>query len=187
MKIISESISDMSAQGVALDAGIQYVTGTQENIHFGITLKNIGPTMKFSGDGLSLKLLFPDKKTSYAWNNVRKLLNCQPSFLLVPLTTFLFENNYRFTMAGNFTSNSFTKDQITLGGEFSLKEYLLLRAGYTYEEGIWDDIETSERTNVNKGLSLGFSVQVPLNKEAGSVFQSIIPTEIRITLVEIIQ
>ncbi|MDO8897689.1 MAG: type IX secretion system membrane protein PorP/SprF, partial [Bacteroidales bacterium] len=83
---------------------------------------------------------------------------------------FLFENDYRFTLAGNFTSNSFTKDQITLGGEFSLKDYLLLRAGYTYEEGIWDNIETDMRTNVSKGFSGGFSVQVPLNKESGSVF-----------------
>jgi len=37
-KIISESISDVGAQGVALDAGIQYVTGEKENVHFGISL-----------------------------------------------------------------------------------------------------------------------------------------------------
>jgi hypothetical protein len=46
----------------------------------------------------------------------------------------------------------------------------MLRAGYTYEEGIGDDIESVDRTNVAKGLSMGLSVQVPLNKENGSVF-----------------
>ena len=46
-KIISESISDISAEGVAIDAGIQYVTGKTDNIHFGIALKNVGPTMRF--------------------------------------------------------------------------------------------------------------------------------------------
>ena len=51
LKIISESIKNMSTTGVALDAGIQYVTGPFDNVHFGITLKNIGPTLKFSGDG----------------------------------------------------------------------------------------------------------------------------------------
>ena len=45
LKIISESIANMGCTGVALDAGIQYVTGPFDNIHFGITLKNIGPTM----------------------------------------------------------------------------------------------------------------------------------------------
>ena len=33
----------------------QYLTGDNENIHFGIALRNIGPTMKFSGDGLSFR------------------------------------------------------------------------------------------------------------------------------------
>lgn len=69
------------------------------------------------------------------------------------------------TIAGNFTSNSFSKDQFTLGIEGSLREILVLRAGYTYENGIWDDIETDECTNVNKGLSLGASVQAPLSKK----------------------
>ncbi len=48
-------MADMSAQGVAIDAGIQYVTGPMENIKFGIALKNVGPTMKFSGDGLTFR------------------------------------------------------------------------------------------------------------------------------------
>lgn len=30
LKIISESISDVGAQGIAVDAGIQYVTGEKE-------------------------------------------------------------------------------------------------------------------------------------------------------------
>jgi hypothetical protein len=170
MKIISESISDMSAQGVAIDAGIQYITGARENIHFGITLKNIGPTMKFSGDGLSLKAFIPGQETQFTLEQRQEAFELPTQLSIGAGYDFLFENDYRFTLAGNFTSNSFTKDQITLGGEFSLKEYLLLRAGYTYEDGIWDDIESVDRTNVTKGLSMGLSVQVPLNKESGSVF-----------------
>ncbi|MDN5349013.1 MAG: hypothetical protein PWQ54_409 [Bacteroidales bacterium] len=172
LKIISESISDMSAQGVAIDAGIQYVTGERENIHFGITLKNIGPTMSFSGDGLSIKSFIPGRpdETQFTLEQRKEAFELPTQLSIAAAYDFLFENDYRFTLAGNFTSNSFTKDQITLGGEFSLKEYLMLRAGYTYEEGIGDDIESVDRTNVAKGLSMGLSVQVPLNKENGSVF-----------------
>ena len=61
----------------------------------------------------------------------------------------------RITLAGNFVSNSFTKDQFTLGLEYAFKNVVMLRAGYTYEQGIWDDINTSERTNVSSGLSAG--------------------------------
>jgi hypothetical protein len=170
MKIISQSISDMSAQGVALDAGIQYVTGTMENIHFGITLKNIGPTLRFSGDGLKMRIFIPGQETQFTSEMPVEAFELPTQLVIGTGYDFLFENDYRFTLAGNFTSNSFTKDQITLGGEFSLKDYLLIRGGYTYEEGIWDDIETDMRTNVSKGFSGGFSVQVPLNKESGSVF-----------------
>ncbi len=35
IKLVSEGISNVSAQGVAVDAGIQYVTGEKENIRFG--------------------------------------------------------------------------------------------------------------------------------------------------------
>jgi long-subunit fatty acid transport protein len=74
----------------------------------------------------------------------------------------------RLTFAGNFSSNSFTKDQITVGVEYGWKEILMLRAGYTYEQGIWASggvLENDECMNVNRGLSAGLSVQVPLSKE----------------------
>lgn len=65
LKIISEVISDVSAQGVAIDAGIQYVTGPRENVRFGITLRNVGPTMSFSGDGLSIRSFLPEQENAF--------------------------------------------------------------------------------------------------------------------------
>jgi len=168
MKIISESISDVSAQGVAIDAGIQYLTGKDENIHFGITLKNIGPTMQFSGDGLSLRSFIPGQETQFTVEQRSEAFELPTQLVIGTAYDFLFPDDYRFTLAGNFTSNSFTNDQITLGGEVSLKDYVMLRAGYTYESGIWGDIETADKINVSKGLSLGATVQVPLNKANGS-------------------
>ncbi len=170
LKIISESISDLSAQGVAIDAGIQYLTGSDENIHFGITLKNIGPTMSFSGDGLSLRVFIPGQETQFTLEQRIEAFELPTQLVIGAAYDFLFENEIRLTMAGNFTSNSFTKDQITAGAEFSLKDYVMLRAGYTYEEGIWDNINTDMRSNMSKGPSAGLTVQVPLNKEKKSVF-----------------
>jgi hypothetical protein len=170
MKIISQSISDLSAQGIALDAGIQYVTGTFENIHFGITLKNIGPTMRFSGDGNAIRVYIPGQENQFTLKQREEAFELPAQLVIGTAYDFLFENDYRFTLAGNFTSNSFTKDQITVGAEFSLRNYLLLRGGYTYEEGIWDAIETDLNTNAQKGVSAGFTVQVPLSKEGSSSF-----------------
>lgn len=166
VKIISESISDMTGTGVALDAGIQYVTGVTDNIHFGITLKNIGPTVKYSGDGLTFKA-----NPQSFWGSSLTVIHRADQFELptqlniAAAYDFNFANGYRITAAGNFTSNSFSKDQVTLGLEGSLKDYLVIRAGYTLENGIWEDIETENSTNVNNGLSLGASVQAPLGNK----------------------
>lgn len=166
LKIISESISDLVGTGVALDAGIQYVTGITDNIHFGITLKNIGPTMRYSGDGLTFDA-FPD---SFDGSSSLTVLHRADQFELptqlniAAAYDFNFTNGYRLTAAGNFTSNSFSKDQVTLGLEGALKDYLVLRAGYTIENGIWGDIETDECTNVYNGLSLGATIQAPLGE-----------------------
>ena len=55
IKMISEQISNVGANGIALDAGIQYVTGEKDNLKFGISLKNVGPRISFTGDGLSFR------------------------------------------------------------------------------------------------------------------------------------
>lgn len=169
LKIISESIKDMGGVGVALDAGIQYVTGPFDNIHFGITLKNIGPTMKYSGDGLSYKA-FLTQGTTQQFTIVQRADEFElPTQLSIAAAyDWIMGESHRLTIAGNFTSNSFTKDQITLGLEYGWKEILLVRAGYTYEQGIWSKtgiLEDDDCMNVNRGLSAGLSVQIPLSKD----------------------
>ena len=57
-RVISEAIADVKAQGLAIDAGIQYVTGfnkEHDNLKFGIALRNVGAPMKYDGEGLSYR------------------------------------------------------------------------------------------------------------------------------------
>lgn len=167
IKIISQSIADMSAQGVAIDAGIQYVTGDMENIKFGITLKNIGPSMHFSGDGLAIRTLLPGQDNQFTVEQ-RSAEYEMPSQLIIGAAyDFLISEDHTLTFAGNFISNSFFKDQFSGGLEYALRNYLMLRAGYTYEDGI---TTKADRTTAFTGPSAGLTVQVPLNKEKGSIF-----------------
>ena len=168
-KVISESIADASAQGVAIDAGIQYVTGEKENIHFGIALRNIGPKMKFSGDGYSLKTMVPNNDNQFTTTQRGASFEI-PTQLNIGMAYDILFDDQRITLAGNFASNSFKKDQFILGAEYSFKNYVLLRAGYAYEDGITKPVTDPARTNADRGISAGFSVQVPLNKDKSSVF-----------------
>lgn len=175
LKIINESIKDMSGMGVAIDAGIQYVTGPFDNVHFGITLKNIGPTMSFNGDGLSFKAFFQNNSDNQFTVIQRADEFELPTQLSIAAAyDFHLGETSRLTLAGNFCSNSFTKDQFIGGVEYAWKEILLLRVGCTYEKGLWAKGEngfgsgiydTDECMNVNRGLSAGLSVQIPLTKD----------------------
>ena len=165
LKIISESISNMSCTGVALDAGIQYVTGPFDNIHFGITLKNIGPTMKFSGDGLSIKAFL--LSTSNIQHTVIQRVDQfeLPTQLSIAAAYDIhLAEMHRLTVAGNFISNSFTRDQFVGGLEYAWREYFQVRVGYTYEKGLFKGILDQDCMNLNAGLNAGCSVQVPISK-----------------------
>ncbi len=167
LRVISQSIPDAAAQGIAIDAGIQYVTGIRDQIKFGISLKNVGPRMRYSGDGMSFQGRprgAPEEMTVQqrsAEFELPSLLNIGGAYDFI-----LVEDRHTLTVAANFTSNSFTKDRFLLGVEYGLKDYLLLRAGYAYEDGLFDD---AERTTALTGPAGGLSVQIPLSPETSSI------------------
>jgi hypothetical protein len=167
IKLISESITNVSALGIALDAGIQYVTGEKDQIKFGVALKNVGPPMKFTGDGLSFRGVIPGHGND---NDLFTVEQRSQNFEL-PATLrigasydFHMGENNMLTLAGNFNSNSFTKDQFVLGLEYNLLHYLGLRAAYTYQNGMFSS-NVVDRGTVFTGPSVGVTVSVPFNKE----------------------
>lgn len=167
IKIISESISDVSAQGIALDAGIQYITGEKDQIKFGVALKNVGAPMKFNGDGLSFRGVIPghgDDNDLFTVSQRSEKYEMPATLRIGASYDFLMGDLHRITLAGNFTSNSFTKDQFTLGLEYALKYYFSVRAAYTYQDGMFES-SLPDRGSVYTGLAAGFSVSVPINKE----------------------
>lgn len=159
LRLVQESIPDASASGIAFDVGIQYVTGPNNNAHFGIALRNVGTPMTFNGDGLQVTLTEE--------LNGGSLVQIAEKFELPTMLNigvgydFRFGDDVRLTAAGNFTSHSFRKDQIGVGLEFAFAEKFMLRGGFNYEDGIMDDLD---RTTAFTGLALGATIEVPLKK-----------------------
>ena len=164
IKVISESTDNVSAMGVAIDAGIQYVTGDDNEFKFGVSLKNIGPALSFSGDGLA--------RTLTDWGDVSKTVEERsqafemPTCLNIGLSyDFLFEAyDQRLTFAGNFTSNAFMKDNFIVGAEYSLLNMFQVRAGFVYQNDIFSDVN---RTSALTGPTAGATLKVPLSKQKG--------------------
>jgi hypothetical protein len=170
LKVITEKISNVSARGIALDAGIQYTAGKQDQMKFGIALKNWGPKMKYTGDGLSFKTPVPAATNGANTMTVEQrsaqfelpaLLNIGVGYdIYFKKDTAEIKTN-RITINAAFTSNSFSKDQFKAGVEYCWKNILMVRAGYAFEKGLFS---TSERTNVYTGPCAGFTLEVPFTK-----------------------
>lgn len=169
VKIINESIPNLSASGVCFDAGIQYVTGSQEQVHFGISMKNVGPTMRYKGDGMSFRGVVPATEVDLTVEQRSADFELPSLITIGGAYDFNFAGNSQLIAAVNFTSNSFTKDQIHFGMEFNYHNILFVRGGYKWEKGdkiFGDDFDTRE--TVFTGPSAGVSLQIPLNKENGT-------------------
>ena len=160
-KVVTESTDNVSGSGFAVDAGIQYVTGEDDELKFGISLKNWGPSMKFEGSGMSLQMV------NTAGNNftveTRSAEIELPTCLNIGISyDFLFEKwDQRLTVAGAFTSNAFLRDNYTLGLEYGLLNMFQVRCGYIFQPGLW----TGNVATANNGLCAGASVDVPISKK----------------------
>ncbi len=156
---ISESISDLNAFGFCIDAGIQYVTGAQDNFKFGIALRNVGGRMKFNGEGLAVQrpteqgyeLTFDQRSNDF---ELPSMLNIGASY------DFLLGEKNRITALANFTSNSFSEDQVGGGLEYAFNEMFMVRAAYKYDFGLGDEI----REPIYTGLSAGATIDVPISR-----------------------
>jgi hypothetical protein len=171
-RLVTEGIPDASASGIALDAGVQYTTTLipsvgslkRNDFKFGVSVKNIGPDLSFSGDGLSYKALVQNgtyDKTMQVKTDVVKLpafLNIGASYdIRLDRVKDLYDN--RLTVGVGFTNHSFSANQTTLSLEYAYKDMLSVRGGFAYQEGIFtQDTRTSAFTGPFAGLSYDWNI-----------------------------
>ncbi len=168
-KVISENISNMKASGVAIDAGIRYVTGENDQIKFGIALKNVGPVMKYKGDGLA------QQATYVSTGFISSLEERSASFEMPSLLSiggsydFIFNEVSKLNLALGFTANSFMNDQYRIGFDYGMvtpKLAFNVRAGYVYEKNI---LNAENRSNALLGPTAGFSIDALAGKNKSAI------------------
>ena len=170
IKLLNEQIPNVSARGVAIDAGIQYHTGKHEQIHIGIALKNWGPKMTYRGDGLS-------RQTSVRYgNNYELTVNNRsgafelPALVNIGLSYDLYlmkdssgvSKKHRVSLNSTYTSNSFTYDNYLFGLEYSWKDILMFRGGMYIEKGIFNP---EDRRTALTGPAGGITFEIPFNEK----------------------
>lgn len=177
---VNEAISNVKASAVGFDAGVEYKNGKNDNLHIGITLRNVGTNMRFSGDGFSFNGASPDLAKELTVQSRSDKFSL-PSQLAIgvaydfyldgkpkpakegePAATSVAKMNHRLTAMFSFISNSFNNDWTGIGLEYGYKEKLMLRAGYRYEKDIASATNT---TTFYSGLSAGLTLQTSLSKD----------------------
>ncbi len=173
---INQSIRDAKASGACFEAGVQYVTGARDNFHFGVTLRNIGTNMRFSGQGFAINYEAAENPLYTGSRNTPTEKFEMPTYLNIGLAYdfYLDENRlpsedaqpqHRATVMGAFQSNSFNNDYIGLGAEYAFQEMFMLRAGYRYENNI---MNAEESRTFYTGFSAGATVQYRANEGKGA-------------------
>ncbi|NNK89134.1 MAG: PorV/PorQ family protein, partial [Saprospiraceae bacterium] len=134
---VSESLPNISAFGFAVDAGVQYVTGPQDNFRLGISLRNIGSPMRFGGEGLSFQGDNPEGTAQYLLTYDQRSEKFElPSVLNIGISyDFHLNEKMMLRTLGNFTSNAFSRDQIGAGAEFVFNDMVTLRGAYKTDFG----------------------------------------------------
>jgi hypothetical protein len=164
IKVLNESISNLKATAIAFDAGIQYVTGKKDNLKFGITLKNVGPTMRFKGDGISIQGNYINSTDQYSFEQRSADVELPSSLNIGASYDFLFGEMNKLTLAAAFMANSFAEDNYAVGLDYgftSKHAAFNVRCGYVMEKNIF---KKAYRLNALTGFTAGASVDILVGK-----------------------
>ena len=129
---ITETLGDVSANGIAFNVGVIYdnladLTG----LSFGVVLKNIGPQMKYNGSGL----LVDANVTNFSRSPQRYLVDSAPfempsSFELGLGYKPVLDEMNSLQVSGAFQNNNFSGDEYKLGAEYGYNNTFFARLGY---------------------------------------------------------
>lgn len=170
-KLIYNKIARETSSGFAFDFGLNYsVIGS--GLKFGVALKNLGPSMTFSGP--DLEQFFQPPGTPAGTQNEPRSINLAdfelPTALSLGLSyDFRLDKKNNLMVHGTFQNNSFSTDDYNLGLEYSFNNLIYLRGGYQFSNDNQDDrvftgpsfgagLKYSASNNFNIGFDYAYRV-----------------------------
>lgn len=118
MKLVSETILRSSASGIASDLGVQYGFANLP-VRIGISLKNIGSKMQFTGSDLEHKLTPQDSQAGTKDESFQAVSEGfeMPAELIISVA---YSPIAGLSLLGSFQNSSFTNNDLRFGGVYSI-------------------------------------------------------------------
>lgn len=134
--LISERFDRVSATGFAFNAGVQYNGLANVNgLSLGVVVKNIGPQMKFDGDGLLRQGNVIDVLRPGTFYKVEAASFELPSTIEIGLAyNYAVTDDDYLSLSGVFQNNNFAADEYKVGLEYNYANLFFVRGGYNFSE-----------------------------------------------------
>ncbi len=133
VSLVSERILEMSANGVSFNAGIQYHNLALQGLDLAVTLKNVGPSMTFSGSDLLTTATSTTGLRGAQYYSINAASFDLPSLMEIGLSyTRKFGDANVVSIAGLFRNNNYQDDEYNVGAEYGFENNFFLRGGYTF-------------------------------------------------------
>jgi opacity protein-like surface antigen len=162
-KLVSETIENTSATGLAVDVGVQYRFNSE--LSLAAVVKNIGTNMVYSGSDLQQRTTVPNTvlgSPNGTFEIVAEPFQI-PSFFELGLTyKYGIDEQNNILMGSTFTANNALEDKMNFGLEYSYMNTFFLRGGYNLL------MENNDQSVY--GFTAGAGVDYKLADDIGVVF-----------------
>lgn len=130
--LINESIDRVSATGLSFDFGVQYRNLFEvPGLALGVVVKNLGPQMKFDGNGLFVTADDPNASRGPTFLKIETQSADLPSEMSIGLSyAYQINSENLLHFSSTFQNNNYTFDNYSFGLEYSFKNLFYLRGGY---------------------------------------------------------
>ena len=170
--VINESIDRVNATGFSFDFGVQYADLFDvKGFGVGVVVKNLGPTMSFSGNGTYIQANDQTSQRGPTFYEFAAASAELPSEIGIGLSYIRhFNEEHSLLVSATFQNNNFTADDYRLGLEYNYKDLFFVRGGYTYNDGslfstaedgapsIWQNYVLGVGVNTKEFSSIDLSV-----------------------------
>jgi hypothetical protein len=164
-KLISETIEETSATGMALDVGVQY-RFPNAPLTFGVAMKNIGSRMHYDGINLDQDMVPAESESGSGTESFRIVADnfALPTSLDLSASYDVLDN---LSVNTTFTNHSYQTNTLALGAKYTLGSSWFgaastMSVGDDEQPTGVSDADWEEWSGTNWGLSLGAGVSVPV-------------------------
>jgi hypothetical protein len=131
---VYEQMGNVSASTIAFTGGVQYVgLGGIDGLAVGVVVRNIGPSLQYTGAGLDRVVQVNDALRSDVTTSIEAAPAELPSTIEIALGYALIADPLgEIHFESSFNNNNFSDDEYKFGIEYAYDHTVFIRGGYSF-------------------------------------------------------